>query len=139
MTAAANESGPGRAFGRMAGLAPLLHSWRRLALVSVVGFLSGNALSQNPVSLDVPYVPTPQQVVDRMLQVAGVKPTDLVMDIGCGDGRMVVTAAKEYGARGFCNDIDPVRMAEARENAQRAGVADKIEFRQGDLYDVDLS
>lgn len=139
MTAAAIKSGPRHAFGPMAGLALLLHSSRRLALLSIVGFLSGNVLAQNPVSLDVPYVPTPQQVVDRMLQIAGVKPTDLVMDIGCGDGRMVVTAAKEYGARGFCNDIDPVRIAEAKENAQRAGVTDKIEFRQGNLFDVDLS
>jgi SAM-dependent methyltransferase len=116
-----------------------MHHCRHGALALAAALLSGGVLAQLSPTLDVPYVPTPQNVVDRMLQIAGVKATDYVMDIGCGDGRMVVTAARDYGARGFCNDIDPARITEAKENAKRAGVTDKVEFRQGDLYEVDIS
>jgi len=112
---------------------------QRTAVTSVATLASTLALAQQPPVLDVPYVPTPQQVVDRMLQMAQVKSTDYVMDVGCGDGRMVVTAARDYGARGFCNDIDPVRINEAKQNAKKAGVMGKVEFRQGDLYEVDIS
>lgn len=91
------------------------------------------------VALDVPYVPTPQPVVDRMLQLAWVGPDDVVYDLGCGDGRVVITAAKAYGARGVGIDIDPQRIAEARANAKRAGVTDKVEFRIGDLFEADFS
>ncbi|PPE71571.1 methyltransferase domain-containing protein [Caldimonas thermodepolymerans] len=91
------------------------------------------------VALDVPYVPTPQPVVDRMLQLARVGPDDVVYDLGCGDGRVVITAAKAYGARGIGIDIDPQRIAEARANAKRAGVTDKVEFRIGDLFEADFS
>ncbi|TCP08668.1 SAM-dependent methyltransferase [Caldimonas thermodepolymerans] len=91
------------------------------------------------VALDVPYVPTPQPVVDRMLQLARVGPDDVVYDLGCGDGRVVITAAKAYGARGVGIDIDPQRIAEARANAKRAGVTDKVEFRIGDLFEADFS
>ena len=69
-----------------------------------------------------PYVPTPQEVVDRMLALANVQKSDLVVDLGCGDGRIPVTAAKKYGARGLGVDIDPVRIAEANANAKAAGV-----------------
>ncbi|MGE5490076.1 MAG: SAM-dependent methyltransferase [Actinomycetota bacterium] len=110
-----------------------------LAVFAAVCGMFVTAVRAEGVNLDVPYVPTPQPVVDRMLQMAGVKSTDLVMDVGCGDGRMVVTAAKQYGARGFCNDIDPERISEARRNAKEAGVADKVKFRQGNLFDVDIS
>src|SRR5688572_32279792 len=71
---------------------------------------------------DVWYVPTPQVVVDRMLAAAKVKKTDVVYDLGCGDGRIVVTAAKKYGARAFGYDIDPKRVEEAKENVKKAGV-----------------
>ena len=89
--------------------------------------------------LDVPYVPTPQGVVNRMLQIANVKKGDLLYDLGCGDGRMVVTAAKQFGARGVGVDLDPERIAEANVNAKRAGVANRTKFIVGDLFKTDLS
>ncbi|MCZ7564093.1 MAG: methyltransferase domain-containing protein [Burkholderiales bacterium] len=88
---------------------------------------------------DVVYVPTPEPVVEAMLELARPGPQDLVFDLGCGDGRIVITAARRYGARGVCVDIDPDRVAEARENARRAGVADRIRIVQGDLFELDLS
>ena len=88
---------------------------------------------------DVIYVPTPQEVVEAMLDVAKVGANDLVYDLGCGDGRIVVTAAKKYGARGVGIDIDPVRIKEANENVASNGVGDKVEIRQADLFETDLS
>ena len=88
---------------------------------------------------DVPYVPTPQDVVEKMLEMAGVTEDDLVYDLGSGDGRIVITAAQKYGARGVGIDIDPQRIREARKNAKEAGVTDLVEFRQGDLFETDLS
>jgi ribosomal protein L11 methylase PrmA len=73
-----------------------------------------------------------------MLQLAGVQKSDLVIDLGCGDGRIVIAAAKEYGAHGIGVDIDPERIQEAKENARKAGVANLVEFRQGDLFDADI-
>jgi hypothetical protein len=87
---------------------------------------------------EVPFVPTPQDAVDEMLGLAGVKQGDLVYDLGSGDGRIVITAVQKYGARGVGVDIDPERIAEANENARRAGVADRVEFRQGDLFKADI-
>ena len=89
--------------------------------------------------LDVPYVPTPQEVVDRMLSLAKVGKNDVLYDLGCGDGRIVVTAAKQLGARGTGIDLDPVRIAEARENARKAGVEKRVDFKVGDLFQADLS
>lgn len=88
---------------------------------------------------DVPYVPTPQPVVDRMLELAGVGGDDVVYDLGSGDGRIVITAAKKYGARGVGIEIDPERIKEARKNAEEAGVSDLVEFRRQDLFETDLS
>ena len=101
--------------------------------------LSG-AQAQEPdkPKLDVIYVPTPQEVVDRMLDMAQVKADDFVMDLGCGDGRNVITAAKMYGTRGFGVDIDPARIKEANENAEKAGVKDKVEFRVQNLFDTKI-
>ena len=87
----------------------------------------------------VPYVPTPQEVVDRMLQMARVGPADYVIDLGSGDGRIVVTAASKHNARGFGVDINPTRVSEALENAKKAGVTDKVAFYQRDLFETDLS
>lgn len=84
--------------------------------------------------LDAPYVPTPQDVVDAMLELAQVNGDDFVMDLGCGDGRIVITAAKKYGARGYGVDIDPRRIVEAKANAAEAGVAGKVEFVKEDLF-----
>jgi ubiquinone/menaquinone biosynthesis C-methylase UbiE len=89
-------------------------------------------------SPDVPYVPTKQEVVEEMLRMAGVKPGDVVYDLGCGDGRIVVTAAQKFGARGVGVDIDPRRIAEATANAQRAGVEKQVTFRVGDLFEADI-
>lgn len=91
-----------------------------------------------PVKKDVPYVPTPQPVVDRMLEMADVKKDDVVYDLGCGDGRMVVTAAKKYGAKGVGVDIDPQRIKESKENAKSAGVTDKVEFSIKDLFEMEF-
>ena len=88
---------------------------------------------------DVPYVPTPQTVVDRMLTIANVNKNDVLYDLGSGDGRIVITAAQKYGTRGVGIDINPERVAEANTNAQQAGVTDLVEFRQQDLFKTDLS
>ncbi|HYF17400.1 MAG TPA: methyltransferase domain-containing protein [Ramlibacter sp.] len=89
--------------------------------------------------LDVPYVPTPQEVVDRMLELAAVKPTDTVYDLGCGDGRIVITAAQKYKARGTGIDLNPERIEEAKANAKTAGVQDRVQFRVADLFETDVS
>jgi hypothetical protein len=86
----------------------------------------------------VPYVPTPQSVVDTMLETAKVGPRDYLIDLGSGDGRIVVTAAKKHGARGFGVDINPERIRESEENARLAGVTDKVFFRQQNLFETDL-
>lgn len=86
-----------------------------------------------------PYVPTPQEVVERMLELAAVTKADVVYDLGSGDGRIVITAARKYGARGVGIDIDPDRIEESRANAKQAGVAALVEFRQEDALQADLS
>ncbi|HYX13940.1 MAG TPA: methyltransferase domain-containing protein [Nostoc sp.] len=88
---------------------------------------------------DVPYVPTPQAVVDAMLKVAKVDKNDLLYDLGSGDGRIVNTAAQKFGTQGFGIDIDPQRVQEANENAQKAGVTDRVKFVQQDLFKTDFS
>jgi SAM-dependent methyltransferase len=98
------------------------------------------ALAQAAARLpDVIYVPTPPDVVEAMLRAADVKPIDVVYDLGCGDGRIVIAAAKQYGAHGVGIDIDPERIKEATANAERAGVTDKVRFLQADLFEADLS
>jgi len=92
-----------------------------------------------PPKLDVPYVPTPQEVVDRMLAAAKIRRDDVVYDLGCGDGRIVVTAAKQFGARGVGIDINPERIAEARANAKKAGVDRRVDLRVANLFETDLS
>jgi SAM-dependent methyltransferase len=95
-----------------------------------------NTLLREP---DVPYVPTPHAVVTKMLELTNVTPDDVVYDLGCGDGRIVITAARQYGARGVGVDIDPDRVWEARENAKEAGVAGRVQFLLQDLFDTDIS
>jgi hypothetical protein len=112
------------------------------SLVAAWCLLSGPASAQDVQDrpkLDVIYVPTPQEVVDRMLEMAQVKGTDFVIDLGCGDGRNVVTAAQKFGSRGFGVDIDPQRIKEANENAEKAGVKDKVEFRIANLFETKIS
>ena len=88
---------------------------------------------------DVIYVPTPEEVVDAMLQVAKVTKNDIVYDLGTGDGRIPVMAAKKYGARGVGIDIDPQRIKEANENVTKNGVGDRVRIIQGDLFETNIS
>ena len=89
-------------------------------------------------NLDVPFVPTPHEVVEAMLDVAGVGPGDYVIDLGSGDGRIVIAAAQR-GAFGHGVDLNPVRVEEAAANAEEAGVTDKVIFLEGDLFEADIS
>jgi len=88
---------------------------------------------------DVFYLPTPQPVVDGMLQLAKVTDKDVVYDLGCGDGRIPITAAQKYGARGVGIDIDPQRIKEAQENLKNSGVGDRVKFLNQDLFTTDIS
>ena len=110
----------------------------RLAGVLLAGVLAAaTAMAQDWG--DTPYVQTPQNVVDTMLDIAKVGPGDYVVDLGSGDGRMVITAAKARGARGFGVDLDRKLVALANRNAQKAGVADRAVFYQRDLHETDVS
>ncbi len=112
-------------------------------LCVVPPFRVGGSLAQELVPQEdpylAPYVTTPQEVVDEMLRMAEVQKDDLVYDLGSGDGRIVITAARRYGARGVGFEIDPDLVRHAREIARRAGVADLVEFREQDVMTVDLS
>lgn len=88
---------------------------------------------------DVIFVPTPQKVVDKMLELAEVKKTDLVYDLGCGDGRIVVTAAKKYGCKAIGFDIDPQRIEESLENVKKNDVGKLVEIKNEDIFTLDLS
>lgn len=94
--------------------------------------------ADSPSETDVPFVRTPYEVVGRMLELAEVSEDDVVYDLGSGDGRFVITAAERYGARGVGIEIDPERVRTARKNAKEAGVADRVEFRQQDLFEADF-
>ncbi len=124
-------------------LVPVIAAPPRRAAVVACMLLLGAALVACPGSAqdfgDTPYVQTPQNVVDRMLQVAHVGPGDYVIDLGSGDGRMVITAAQKYGARGFGVDLDRRLVELANRLAVRAGVADRAVFYERDLYDTDLT
>ena len=100
------------------------------------------AVAQAPAQLrtpDVIFVPTPQAVVDAMLKLAKVTKNDVIYDLGSGDGRIPITAAKTYGARGVGIDIDPQRIREATENLKTAGVGDRVKFLNQDLFTTDIS
>ena len=125
------------------------HRFLRPGAVVVVGLCLGVLASGQqsptvatprkvPPSL-APYVPTPADVVERMLQLAEVTSRDVVYDLGCGDGRIVITAAQKYGAHGVGVDIDPQRIAESEENAKKAGVEKLVSFRVQDAMTVDVS
>jgi SAM-dependent methyltransferase len=96
------------------------------------------ATGDGGLPLDIIYVPTPQIVVDKMLEVARVTSSDVVYDLGCGDGRIVVTAAKKLGAAGIGFDLDPDRVREARDRVQRAGVGTLVSIREENVFSVDL-
>jgi len=88
---------------------------------------------------DVPYVPTTEPAVDEMLKLANVQKSDVLYDLGCGDGRIVVTAAKKFGTRGVGIDINPVRISEARANAKKNGVEHLVQFIEADLFEAKIS
>jgi SAM-dependent methyltransferase len=108
-------------------------------IVAMLSFTVAAAQTAPPRSnLDVPYVPTTPAGVEAMLKLADVNKTDLVYDLGCGDGRIVIAAAKSFGAHGVGIDIDPVRINEAKENARKAGVENLVRFEQSDLFKADF-
>lgn len=88
---------------------------------------------------DVRYEPTPQHVVAEMLRLAQVGANDIVYDLGCGDGRIVIAAVKQHGARGVCVDIDPQRIRESRANAESAGASQRIQFLNQDLFNTNIA
>lgn len=106
-----------------------------LVLAAAVAAPAGAQESRSP---DVHFVPTPHEVVAAMLKVAKVGSKDVLYDLGSGDGRIVITAAKKYGTRGTGIDIDSIRIAESRRGALKAGVTGKVQFRQADLFETDL-
>lgn len=108
--------------------------------LALVAFLSV-AAAQTPKPVrepDVPYVPTTEEAVKAMLKLANIQKSDVVYDLGCGDGRIVIAAAKEYGARGVGIDINPVRIAEAKANAKKAGVEHLVRFEENDLFQANI-
>ena len=131
-----------------AALSTLISPTRRstLAIAVIAGFLGALPLSSPALAeagarpnLDVPYVPTPEDVVARMLSIADVGNRDFVIDLGSGDGRIAIAAVKDRGARGALGvDIDPTRVNEAQLNAKAAGVSDAVEFRQQNLFETQL-
>lgn len=108
-------------------------------LVAVLSLAAATAQEAAPKRApDVPYVPTTEEAVRAMLKLADVKKTDVVYDLGCGDGRIVIEAAKAVGARGVGIDINPVRIKEANDNARKAGVENLVRFEEKDLFEADV-
>lgn len=110
---------------------------RLCGMLMVAGVAAAPACAQDYG--DTPYVPTPQNVVDKMLEVAKVGPKDYVIDLGSGDGRMIITAAKKHGARGFGVDLDKQLVRKANALAAKSGVAERAKFYARDLYETDVS
>ncbi len=120
-----------------------------IVTLGLSGCVSNNTQAQQPTQAqpsapvperqpDVPYVPTPTEVVNQMLQVAKVNRNDVLYDLGSGDGRIVIAAAQKFGTRGTGVDINPERIREANENATKAGVRDRVKFVQQDLFKTNL-
>jgi cyclopropane fatty-acyl-phospholipid synthase-like methyltransferase len=111
-----------------------------MTILILLAMLAIQAQTPSPATrqLDAPYVPTPPRVVDAMLRMARVSGQDVVYDLGCGDGRIPITAALNYGARGVGVDLDPKRIEDATENAKAAGVTDKVRFVAENVFDTDF-
>lgn len=105
-------------------------------MAAMIAIVASGAVAR---ALDVPYVPTPQSVVEKMLELADVKEGDYLIDLGSGDGRIPITAAKKFGVNALGVDLNPERIQEANENAKREKVTDQVEFREEDLFKTDLS
>jgi tRNA G37 N-methylase Trm5 len=112
-----------------------------LLLVGLISPAAGQSAGKGKTDRepDVPFVPTPFQIVDRMLKLADVRKGDVVYDLGCGDGRILVAAAKKYGARGFGFDIDPERVQDSLENIKINDVENLVAIKQADIFTLDLS
>ena len=108
------------------------------AFLAIALLLDVHSVLAQPRALDVPYVPTPEHIVEAMLRLAKPTKNDFLVDLGCGDGRIPVAAAQRFGTRGFGVDLNPERIKEARANALKAGVGDKVEFVEGDLFKTDF-
>ena len=120
---------------------PTLSGMKRLGISFAVAALGATLTFAQTSTLrepDVIFVPTPEKVVDEMLKLAKVQKSDVVYDLGCGDGRLVVTAAKQYGARGVGIDINPERIKESQENATKNGVTNMVTFRNEDLFEANI-
>jgi SAM-dependent methyltransferase len=111
----------------------------RLLVTLALCALLGSAHAQDPLGEEVPYIRTPQAVVDKMLALAEVGPDDYLIDLGSGDGRIVITAALKRGARGFGVEIDPTLVLASNEAARKAGVAERAQFFDRDLFETDIS
>ncbi len=109
--------------------------WSGIVLAVAVAAAQGVQPGRKP---DVPYVPTTNEAVEAMLKLADVKKTDVVYDLGCGDGRIVIAAAKNRRARGVGIDIDPVRISEGKMNARKARVEKLVRFEENDLFQADI-
>ena len=116
-----------------------MKSWKWIMGSALLALVLPLQLRAQDGAGDVVYVPTPQIVVEEMLRMANVGPKDFIIDLGSGDGRMVITAAKQFGARGFGVDLDTVLLNQSIVNAQRAGVADRAWFIEQNLFETDLS
>jgi hypothetical protein len=112
---------------------------RGLVALALFGLLAAPARAQYPPAEEVPYIRTPQAVVDKMLDLAEVGPDDFLIDLGSGDGRIVITAAQQRGARGFGVDLDPSLVEASNEAARKAGVAERARFFVRNLFDTDLA
>jgi SAM-dependent methyltransferase len=131
--------------------------WRRARAVSLIAVLLSNLLPWVQVDAragtnlvtsaagapakkpDVVYVPSRQEIVEKMLEMAELKPNDILYDLGCGDGRIVVAAAKKYGVKAVGVDIDPQRVKESMENVRTNGVGDRVSIKQADIFELDFS
>jgi SAM-dependent methyltransferase len=117
----------------------LIRGVAALAATLAVCVAAASSASQLRKLPDAPYVPTPQPVVEAMLQLARVGPADVVYDLGSGDGRIPITAAERFGARGVGIEIDPFMVSQAEGNRARSAARDRVRFITGDLFDADLS
>src|ERR1700683_579167 len=109
-----------------------------LAVLVLLGCVAAAQTSSSQRLPDFPSLPTTEAAVDAMLKLASVKSSDMVYDLGCGDGRLVIAAAKEYGAHGVGIDINPDRIREANENARKAGVENLVRFEENDFFKADI-
>jgi hypothetical protein len=114
------------------------YSFHMLRLLLVLSFAIGPTLAQD-TTWRVPFITTPNDVVERMLELAGTRADDFVVDLGSGDGRIVITAARKYGARGLGIELDDKLVQVSRQNARQAGLADRVQFVQGDVLITDFS